>query len=526
MKNALPVSEAELAGRPTQWVGVLRRNWVLAVAVVGILFLVFFNLSSYPVTWFDEGSHLHVPKTLVQTGVYADKSSEGFRYYGPTVGVGPTVFLPIAAAFEVFGIGLLQARVVMALYLLAAIAIFYVMARQFGGATLAGVALALLVTSRGADILGNGRQVLGEVPGIFFMVAGLVLWFSAWEKPDWKRLTGAGLLLGLSLVTKNQYLIVVGPGLGLAFLANLFYYKSVPQKVFLITGIVTVLTYVAWQAYQIVYLGPATASQNWAFFRQATADSALIFSPSLMKRAVTQLLDLNVYLGLLLPALAYGFVLSLPRRRDGLKWGVLFFLIAANLIWYVFASISWLRYAFPALAFSSLLVAKLFSDLTGGFHLELAKLWQTLRKGEGIATGYALRSILLVWLAAMILVPLAQNLKDIVRPPFNAPAAMAAYMNANVDKSALVETWEPEMGFLTDHNYHFPPPQLLYVANSYIWLGKTPPSAQYDFVQKNLPDYVLVGAFSSWVQLYPMDFLATHYKLVTSIGGYELYARN
>ncbi|MFN3762806.1 MAG: glycosyl transferase, partial [Anaerolineae bacterium] len=92
-----------------------------ALAVAVVLFLALYHLRDYPLTWFDEGSHLHVPKTLVRFGVYADYSSEGFRYYGPTIGVGPTVMLPIAAAFKLFGIGLLQARLVMVLYLLAAI---------------------------------------------------------------------------------------------------------------------------------------------------------------------------------------------------------------------------------------------------------------------------------------------------------------------------------------------------------------------------------------------------------------------
>src|SRR5512145_1124704 len=85
--------------------------WALGTLL--IFFFVFFNLTRFPAPWFDEGSHLHVPKTLVQYGVYADISSEGFRYYGPTIGVGPTVMLPIAGMFKLFGIGLLQARIVM-----------------------------------------------------------------------------------------------------------------------------------------------------------------------------------------------------------------------------------------------------------------------------------------------------------------------------------------------------------------------------------------------------------------------------
>ena len=120
--------------------------WALGLLLV--FFLIFFNLTRFPAPWFDEGSHLHVPKTLVQHGVYADISSEGFRYYGPTIGVGPTVMLPIAAMFKLFGIGLLQARLVMALYLLAAIYTFYRLVDHISGKWVALIALALMLSSR------------------------------------------------------------------------------------------------------------------------------------------------------------------------------------------------------------------------------------------------------------------------------------------------------------------------------------------------------------------------------------------
>jgi hypothetical protein len=242
-----------------------------------------------------------------------------------------------------------------------------------------------------------------------------------------------------------------------------------------------------------------------------------------MKRAVGELLNLKVYFGLLIPSVVYGMVLSLPRKREGLQWGVLFLMIAANLSWYILASISWIRYAFPALAFSALFLAKLFEDLTGGYHFDLKKVWAALRSGNGFSTTDATRGILLAWLAVMVAVPFLQNFKDILLPPFNAPAEMAAYLNRNVDPKALVETWEPEMGFLTDHNYHFPPPALLYTANSYKWLGQESPAVKYDFVQKNLPNYILTGPFSLWVQLYSPDILNAHYNMEKQIGGYVLY---
>lgn len=63
-----------------------RAATLLLVVIIGLLALV--NLPYAPRTWFDEGSHLHVPETLIRYGVYADISSEGFRYFGPTIGVG------------------------------------------------------------------------------------------------------------------------------------------------------------------------------------------------------------------------------------------------------------------------------------------------------------------------------------------------------------------------------------------------------------------------------------------------------
>ncbi len=496
----------------------------LAIAV--FLFLALYNLTEYPVIWFDEGSHLHVPKTLVRFGVYADYSSEGFRYYGPTMGVGPTVMLPIAAAFKLFGIGLLQARLVMVLYLLAAVYAFYRLVRVLGDRWLAWTATALLVTR--ASLIEYGRQVLGEVPGLFFMVAGLGLWLAAWEKTGWGRLILVGLLLGLAMVTKNQYMLVLVPTLGLAWLANLVYYRIAPHRVFVIPGVVSVACFFFWQIYMIAYLGPATARENLELLRQQTASAALVFSPDLIKESVKYLLSTDVYLGILLPVLVYGLVISLPRHREGQRWGTLLILVLVNLSWYVFASIGWPRYAFPGLAMTSLFVASFFHRITDGFQVGGVAGWGALHKEHSAVPKQALHWAVIIWLALMVARPLAYNIRQIVSPPFNAPAAMAAYLSEHVPRDALIETFEPEMGFLTDHNYHFAPTMILEQGVRHIWLGGPPPSESYDFVQREHPDYVLVGPLARWIDLYPADLLAGRYRLVVRFEtsrplGYELY---
>lgn len=526
-KTSIWAAATTLQVRVSQRTDVVRRV-ALAITIAVIVFLVLYSLMDYPLTWFDEGSHLHVPKTLVRFGVYADYSSEGFRYYGPTVGVGPTVMLPIAGIFWLFDIGLLQARLVMAFYLLAAFYAFYILARSLGGRRLAWVALILLVSSRSVGILLWGRQVLGEVPGFFYIAAALGLWFAKWEQAGWGRLVLVGLLLGLAMITKYQYLLFLAPTLALAWLVNLVYYRIAPQRTYVVPGIVAAACFAMWQIYMIVYLGPATASDNLRTLREASAGAALSFSPALMEESLKVLISFPTFLGSLLPVLIYGFLLALPRRRGGQQWGTLWILVAVNLGWYVFASIGWWRYAFLGLALASLFVARLFYDLTDGFQLSVARLWKDLRRGESTSTvsSHMLRVVMLIWLAIMIIAPLGESVWEIVSPDFNAPEAMAAYLNEHVPQDALIETWEPEMGFLTDHNYHFPPTQLLPQAVSQASLDGPLVSGTYDFVQTQHPHYVLVGEFGRGVALYPADVLAARYRLVTCIGGYELYILN
>ncbi|HHY54411.1 MAG TPA: hypothetical protein GYA08_03135 [Chloroflexi bacterium] len=514
-----------------------------SVALI-VAFLFFYKLTDYPKTWFDEGSHLHVPKALVTMGVYADYSSEGLRHYGPTIGVGPTVMLPIAGAFQVAGIGLLQARLVMVLYLAAALALMFLLARHLLGVRAAWVVIALLLTSPAIDTVDYGRQVLGEVPGLAFMAGGFWLWFMGWRRARWWELLLVGLLLGLSVVTKYQYLLVLGATLLLAWGMNLFWFKR-PQRLFLIPGIVTATAFGAWQLFTLVYLGPATIGENLAALREFTAGAAAVFSQELMLRSLNELFSAKAFLWTLFPVLGYSAwwllhsnqpvqgtpaadVASRPSplaptaddRRHQLA--ILYALVMVNLLWYVVASVSWLRYAFVGLAFATFFVALTFANLTADFNV--SRLWQTTKTQDQRWRGYAGLALLLL-LAVMILAPGARLGVRIATAPPDDSAQMAQVMNATVPLGALVETWEPQMGFLTDHRYHYPPQLLLNRTVRQKWLGETTVADLYDFTELH-PEYVLVGEFSRWVEVYPPERLqAAGYELVETLGQYELYQR-
>jgi 4-amino-4-deoxy-L-arabinose transferase-like glycosyltransferase len=491
------------------------------LGVLLVYFFVFHNLTRYPAPWFDEGSHLHVPKTLVQYGVYADISSEGFRYYGPTIGVGPTVMLPVAAVFKLFGVGLFQARLVMALYLLAAVYIFYRLVEHLSGKWVAWLALALVISSRSVLFLEYGRQLLGEVPGFFFLSLALYLWFSNWNEKDWKRLCLIGLFFGLAMVTKYQYLLFLAPMLILSWLLEIFYYKTSSHRNFLIPGIIAAGSFGIWQVITLQYLGPATALENLALLRASAEGAAFNFSPAQLAANFGALTTRAVYLEALFPALIYGFFVSIPRSRDGQKSSIIFLLVGLNLVWFVVASIGWIRYAFLGLTFSSIFIARMFSDITGGFKFD----WSSGYFRSLFEVKHAYRFAVTLWLLAIILIPMAKNVYEIALPGPDYAKQMADFLKANVPQSAIIETWDPEMGFLTDHKYHYPPNALLAIAVDQVYYGGEPVQQHYDYVQTETPEFVLLGEFSKWTEIYPYELIQSDYELVQSFGQYDLYQR-
>jgi hypothetical protein len=227
------------------------------------------------------------------------------------------------------------------------------------------------------------------------------------------------------------------------------------------------------------------------------------------------------YLWALLPALIYGFFLSLPRTKEGQKWSAIFLLMILDLAWFVVFSIGWIRYAFLGLSFAGIFIARMFYDITGGFKFD----WSTGYFSSFFQARNALKLAATVWLLAIVTLPLAKTVMDIAFPEPDNVQSMASYLNENIPQSALIETWDPEMGFMTDHNYHYPPQALLAVAIEQVNYNGEPVKDHYDFVQTEHPDYLLVGEFSKWTEIYSPEELVGQYEWVVTFGDYELYKR-
>jgi 4-amino-4-deoxy-L-arabinose transferase-like glycosyltransferase len=119
------------------------------------------------------------------------------------------VTLPIVLSFKLFGVGLLQARAVMVIFMLAFLVALFILGKKvFENKWLALASLALIVSF--PPLYGNGKNVLGEVPGLFFLFVFLILIHNIW-KGD--RRPGpyavAGLFLGLAIATKPIFILLV-----------------------------------------------------------------------------------------------------------------------------------------------------------------------------------------------------------------------------------------------------------------------------------------------------------------------------
>lgn len=186
---------------------------LIAFLIVGVLGT--YNLVTYPVTWFDEGVFLVAARTLAQTGFYATQSVDGLKLFDAMVTTGPTVIAPVALVFKLFGVGLAQARLVAVVYLLlGALGLFRVANQLYGNAV--GTLSILVFASLGeAGAIVNGRNVLGEIAAITYLLWGASLFVSAQQTGRIRFYLLSGLLLGLAVLTKNQFIILAPVLVGL-----------------------------------------------------------------------------------------------------------------------------------------------------------------------------------------------------------------------------------------------------------------------------------------------------------------------
>jgi 4-amino-4-deoxy-L-arabinose transferase-like glycosyltransferase len=355
--------------------GIRQESIIFLLLLVGALVLACYNLGQSPRTWQDEGGTLSIARTLVEDGVYAIRSSDGYQTFGSVQSVGPTVILPIALSFKLFGVGLIQGRLVMAAWLVFTIIACYALGRELFGVRTAIVAV-LLMLGFPLGILEHGRQALGEIPALGLFLSGCLAWAWAERNKQYQYYLVTGVLFGLSMITKSQYAPMIFGTLGICFLLNIFYYKR-DIKSIIVIGSIALAWFLAWFGWQMWYFGSITFQENLSKLR-ALASVTMGLNP---RNTITALkyifgpVSNHFYYFFGFPAMIYTLIQCVRRNRETtVLVSLLIFTILCliyNLVWVPPAPI----YALAPMAVSALLVAKLWNDFAFTGHAS----WSMLR---------------------------------------------------------------------------------------------------------------------------------------------------
>jgi len=496
--------------------GRARLNIQLAGGMLMLLALPFLvaRLDSVPAAWSGEGAYLQGAKNVALYGKYALLSGGEFRHVDPILtGAGPTVLLPVAAVFRLFGVGLVQARVVSVLYALAAIWLCSNLAARMVGERAAVVATALMVWSPWGSFVLMGRLAVGQMPSLAFMLLGLYLWWGSMDRdPIWRPL-GSGVALGLASFSDQRSIVVLG-ALLLVGAADAAYYRRLGFRRWGIPFLVAVLSLAVW----LCCLASVGGLSGWLSNLQ-TYSLATVFRPSRVLANFNNLAR-SGYLLWAVPAIAYLGLEMVRKRRDGLRECTLLAVICVWLLWFVLGSIGWVLYAFVPISLSSLLLARLFGDVTDDFRFDVHRLREALGEAS-ISPLLARCSLALIPLFAIgygVLV----DVDAILHEGNKSAQQMADYLDAHVASDALVETGEWEISFLSQKRFHHPPFHVLDALTRRDQLGVAPEGEPYS-PEPFRPDYLVDGPWSGWARLYD-EYVERDCALETAVGPYTLYA--
>lgn len=186
------------------------------------IFLITFQFTDTPKVWIDEGLFTEIARNVVFHGVWGIQTSPGnFSLMNlPQVSVSYPVIFPVALSLKIFGTGIWQARLPMIIYMFVLAVLFYFFVKKrYGFYT--GV-LSVLILLSFSPFYGDGRTVLGEVPGLVFFVLGawLLLLLEESDFRSRKLALLSGLAFGLAAATKGIYLL----GVPLAFIISLIFW--------------------------------------------------------------------------------------------------------------------------------------------------------------------------------------------------------------------------------------------------------------------------------------------------------------
>jgi 4-amino-4-deoxy-L-arabinose transferase-like glycosyltransferase len=324
-------------------------SWYWAI-IVSLLLIAFaysaYRLTESPPTWFDEGIYIQVAQSLAERGTQAIQIAPG-EYEGTGHVTGGYPFLaPVALSIKIFGPSLFAARLPMVLFILLYItAAWTLLYKLFGPREAFWGTLLLAVFPL---LYGNGKNVLGEVPGMFYTLSALYcLWqIEAHGYIGRKWYILAGLFVGLAVATKPIFFLLP-LAIGVVFLLRI---RTIPLH---------------WKEIGLATLAMAMPLLLWIYLQFGAESVATIFSHYLNPYAETDLLALVLqnffrFFGEATPLFAAGLfgiwmlalAVRLYRKASPSNAELVAFVFSLFILLAYLRTAGWYRYFFEAMVLS------------------------------------------------------------------------------------------------------------------------------------------------------------------------------
>jgi len=409
-----------------------RKSSILLITLLVISATIFPRLGAYPWAAPDEVHHLVVARNLATLGTYASGHPDyQLREFDTYDSVGPPVILPVALAFRVFGVAVATARSVMAMYfLLLCLAMIALLKPHL---ECDGIALSALFMTASFGSVYLGRTLYGEVPALFFLVAGLLAWRRALRlqaRLGWGVV--AGVAFGLAVLCKSILVLSAFAFLG-ALLYDLLTFRRIRLRHVFSPAAGLVLVFGVWWAVQ-------TLSQH------NVADSAggtlgiykhnLMFGLRSAPTALAKCMHDPLSTILLILAMAAAVTNAFRRHYDP-ALTVLWFLAVFYTWWWVFFTPGVMpRYLWFSIAIAAVLVPWMFDGII-----------KAIKKTPS-RPGILITAASVLAMAGMVMVSIAAGLNG-ARESANAwtademrdEYALAEWLAAMPDDTAIAATW-------------------------------------------------------------------------------------
>lgn len=313
-------------------------TWLFLLALTAVLFFSLYKLTESPPTWYDEGMITQVAINLLHHGRAAIQVAPGELASAGHVSTGFPVIYPLSVVFRIAGIGILQARLLMAAFLLAFFIAFSYLARSILGSRMWLYSVFLLASF--APLYGNGKNVLGEVPGLLFLALSLIFLYRFENSGKVRDIFLASFFAGLSATTKPIFLLLILAVILAIFLLRRFW----PNRRLVLGAIISFLApFALWLPFQ--FQGNDSFGEILSFYvnpyRLGNLPSVVLANLAHVVSSPETLFTAAIFIF---------WAVSLFLRRNEHLWltELVAFIFTSLVLLSYFRTPGWHRYFFPA----------------------------------------------------------------------------------------------------------------------------------------------------------------------------------